>query len=169
MSLSVTVRWRVCRCLTEAQTYSGRPVRVALHLGKDQITRFPVSSHVQLTARLEEKKIQTTEYMRTHFIIIQSEQGWGASARDCSHNVNTFQAVPLPLSDNNAFFMGAIFIQTWRACLTPPNTILRDKQTPRHCGFVLMSRKQPRRPVSTRVNKMQREQDASSTDVLASM
>lgn len=67
MSFSVTVRWRVCRCLIEAQTYSCRPVRVALHLGKDQITRFPVSSHVQLTARLKEKtNKQITEYVRTH-------------------------------------------------------------------------------------------------------
>lgn len=57
---------RVCECvvvaMTQADTYSRRPVWIALHLGKNQVAGFPVSSHAEQFTRLEDEYKQTNNF-----------------------------------------------------------------------------------------------------------
>lgn len=58
--ISITLTLIVIKCcitvhvpMMKAPTHPCRPVWIALHLGKDQITRFPISCHAGCVSRLK--------------------------------------------------------------------------------------------------------------------
>lgn len=51
---------------TLTQTYSGRPVWITLHLGEDQIARFPILIHAERIAELERDEDEDAVKLNTH-------------------------------------------------------------------------------------------------------
>lgn len=66
-------------------THSCRPVWITLHLGKDQIARFPISSHAKPITRLGNEKLMTNLTFYAFAIWFTSPQCEGAGTHSQVH------------------------------------------------------------------------------------
>lgn len=83
---------------TQAQTYSRRPVWIALHLGEDEIAGFPISSHAERINELEDEDKQI--HTLTHQTVSRCVSSGGVNMR-CKHPLESKVHSNMASRDNN--------------------------------------------------------------------